>query len=75
MKTGGGADDESHEEGYHQNPRQGEDSPGFHVDEVGYVLIMLNKKRFVCPRDEDGEHEGRGNPRDEEGDGAGQLQA
>lgn len=57
METGGGTDNKGHEQGYHHNPHQGEDGTGFHGDEVGNVLIGLNKECLVRPRYKDDEHE------------------
>ena len=43
VKAGGGADDESHEEGNQCNPYQGDDGAGFQADDIGDVLIGFNK--------------------------------
>ena len=41
--------DEGHEDGDQQCPEQGDDRPGFEVEEVLDVVIVLHKEGAVTP--------------------------
>ena len=70
MELGGGTDDDYHEERDNGCPCQREDGTGFHLNNIGDVDAGLAEDVLVNPCRDDGEHEERSYPADDEPDGA-----